>query len=145
MLELRRTSVGGITEAQSHTLQALSDAMWLAQEKRDESAIRQLLLPASEALSLRKIVLQDSAVEAVCAGSPLYVPGVSSFDEGILQGEHVALMTNIGELIGVGCASTSSHTMSVKKDGAVAVPETIIMKRGTYERMWKNGGRAGIA
>jgi len=84
MLELRRISVGHITEAAAHSLQEISDAMWLARERRDESAIRNILVPASEALSLRKMVLQDSAVEAVCAGSPLYAPGVSSCDGGIL-------------------------------------------------------------
>lgn len=136
MLELRRISVGAISEAQAHSLQEISDAMWLAREKRDESAIRDILVPASEALSLRKMVLQDSAVEAVCAGSPLYAPGVSSFDGGILQGEYVALMTLKGELVGVGRAALSSGKMAHEKGGAFALPQTIIMKRGTYSREW---------
>ncbi len=136
MLELRRISVGHITEAACHTLQELSDAMWLAQEKRDESAIRKLLVPASEALSLPKIVLQDSAVEAVCAGSPVFRPGVSGYDEGITEGGKVALMTNKGELVGAGAASASSEKIQTIKSGPVAAPETIIMKRGTYPREW---------
>ncbi len=136
MLELRRISVGRINETQTHCLQEISDAMWLAREKRDESAIRKLLVPASEALSLRKMVLQDSAVEAVCAGSPLYAPGVSSFDEGILPGEYVALITLKGELVGIGRAALTSEKMKNEKGGAFAYPQTIIMKRGTYARKW---------
>jgi len=136
MLELRRISVGHIAELQCHTLQDLSDAMWLANEKRDESAIRKLLVPASEALSLPKIVLQDSAVEAVCAGSLVFKPGVSSFDGGISEGAKVALMTIKGELIGVGCAKASSENMKTLKSGAVVAPETIVMKRGTYPKNW---------
>ncbi len=133
MLELRRISVGGIPEAKAHTLQEISDAIWLAREKRDESAIRKLLILASEALSLPRIVLQDSAVEAVCAGSPLYAPGVSSYDGGILEEAFVALMTRKEELIGVGRAKASSENM---KTGTAAVPETIVMKRGTYPKEW---------
>lgn len=136
MLELRRISVGHITEAQAHSLQEITDAMWLAREKRDESAIRKILVPASEALSLRKMVLQDSAVEAVCAGSPLYAPGVSSCDGGISAGEFVALTTLKGELIGVGRAALSSEKMVNERNGAFALPQTIIMKRGTYSREW---------
>ncbi|MEM2138299.1 MAG: RNA-guided pseudouridylation complex pseudouridine synthase subunit Cbf5 [Candidatus Anstonellaceae archaeon] len=136
LLELRRISVGHIAESQCHTLQDLSDAMWLANEKRDESAIRKLLIPASEALSLPKIVLQDSAVEAVCAGSQVFKPGVSSFPEGISEGAKVALMTIKGELVGVGCAKASSENMKTLKTGAVCAPETIVMKRGTYPKNW---------
>jgi len=136
MLELRRISVGRIGESRAHCLQEITDAMWLAREKRDESAIRKILVPASEALSLRKMVLQDSAVEAVCAGSPLYAPGVSSFDEGILEGEYVALISLKGELVGIGRAALPSGKMADEKRGAFAYPQTIIMKRGTYARKW---------
>ena len=93
-------------------------------------------MPAVEALSLPRIVLQDSAVEAVCAGSPLYAPGVSSFDGGISDGAKVALMTEKGELVGIGLAKLPYEKMLKEKKGALAVPETIIMKRGTYKRMW---------
>ncbi|VVC01430.1 putative tRNA pseudouridine synthase B [uncultured archaeon] len=136
MLELRRTSVGAIPESAAHTLQEISDAMWLAHEKRDESAIGKILVPASEALSLPKMVLQDSAVEAVCAGSSLYRPGLSSFDGGISEGATVALKTEKEELIGVGRAIASSEKMGTESKGAVAVPLTIVMKRGTYPRVW---------
>ncbi|MCX8194644.1 MAG: RNA-guided pseudouridylation complex pseudouridine synthase subunit Cbf5 [Candidatus Micrarchaeota archaeon] len=136
MLELRRISVGPITESSAHTLQEISDAMWLAQEKRDESAIRKMLLPASEALSLPKMVLQDSAVESVCAGSGLYRPGLLGFDQGINEGEEVALMTRKGELVGVGRATASSSEITKMKSGCVASPLTIVMERGTYPRKW---------
>ncbi|MEM4633737.1 MAG: RNA-guided pseudouridylation complex pseudouridine synthase subunit Cbf5 [Candidatus Anstonellaceae archaeon] len=134
MLELRRISVGHIGESDCHTLQQISDAMWRAKEKRDESEIRKILVPAVEALSLPRIVLRASAVEAVCAGSPLYAPGVSSFDEGISDGAKVALTTEKGELVGVGLAIMPDGKM--KSSGAIALPKTIIMERGTYKRMW---------
>ena len=142
MLELRRISVGAIKELSAHTLQEISDAVWLAQEKRDESAVRKILIPASEALSLPKMVLQDSAVEAVSAGSPVYRPGLSSFDGGISEGATVALRTMKEELIGVGRATASSEKMKTESKGAVALPLTIIMKRGTYPKIWSRAQKS---
>jgi H/ACA ribonucleoprotein complex subunit 4 len=136
MAELRRTSVGSIKEGSSHTLQALSDAMWLAREKRDESRIRSMLIPADEALALPKIVLKDAAVEAVCAGAQLFAPGVEMHDVAITRGSLVALVTLKGELVGVARAEMSSGEMKERKKGAVCVPERIFMKRGTYAKNW---------
>ena len=136
MLELRRTSVGSILEAQSHTLQALSDAMWLAQEKHDEKRIRSMLIPAEEALQLPKIVLRDAAIEAVCAGALLFAPGVEKHDVAITRGQLVALVSSKGELVGVGRAEMSSQEIQMKKKGTVVVPVRIMMKRGTYKKEW---------
>ena len=136
MLELRRTSVGSIEEKSSHTMQALSDAAWLAREGHDESSIRSMLIPADEALALPKIVLRDSAVEAVCAGAHLFAPGVEMHDVAITRGSLVALVTMKGELVGVARAEMSSGEMREKKGGEVAVPERIFMKRGTYGKGW---------
>lgn len=136
MLELRRISVSGIQEAQSHTLQAISDAMWLAKEKHDENRIRSMLIPAEEALALPKIVLRDAAIEAVCAGALLFAPGVEKHDVAITRGSLVALVSQKGELVGVGRAEMSSDEMRSKKKGTVCVPVRIMMKRGTYKKEW---------
>ena len=140
MLELRRTSVGSIGESSSHTMQALSDAAWLAREGHDESSIRSMLIPADEALALPKIVLRDSAVEAVCAGAHLFAPGVEMHDVAITRGSLVALVTLKGELVGVARTEVSSGEMKDKmrdkKGGEIAVPERIFMKRGTYGKGW---------
>jgi len=136
MLELRRTSVGSIPETSSHTLQAISDAMWLAQEKHEENRIRSMLIPAEEALQLPKIVLRDAAIEAVCAGALLFAPGVEKHDVAIMRGSLVALVSRKGELVGVGRAEMSSQEVLMKKKGTAAVPVRIMMKRGTYKKEW---------
>ncbi|VVC02129.1 putative tRNA pseudouridine synthase B [uncultured archaeon] len=134
MLELRRIAVGVIPESSCHTLQALSDAYWLATEKHDEAEIRKMLVPPQEALGLPSMTVRDSAVETVCAGSPLYAPGLVGADAGIKKGGNVMLLTEKGEFIGVGKAEMPSEEIAVKKAGAVALPERIIMKRGTYPK-----------
>lgn len=136
MLELRRISVGSITEGRAVTLQALSDAMWLALEKRDESAIREILLSPSETLCLPKVTLRDSAVEAVCAGSPLYPPGLANAERAG-AGDAVCLVTTKGEFVGVGRACVPSEEMPGHR-GKIVVPEATVMKRGTYPKNWRS-------
>lgn len=131
MLELRRIAVGNITEEAAHTIQEISDAVWAARQG-EESALKRLLIPPQEALSLKKVVLRNSAVEAVCAGAPLYAPGLLSFDGQIGRGEFVSLLTERGEFIGVGRASLSSEEMGAHEKGEVCRPETITMERGRY-------------
>ncbi|MFA5929576.1 MAG: RNA-guided pseudouridylation complex pseudouridine synthase subunit Cbf5 [Candidatus Micrarchaeia archaeon] len=135
MLELRRIAVGNIYESSAHNLQQISDAIWAAR-RGEESALMRYLIPPQEALRLRKVVLHDSAVEAVCAGAPLYAPGVSSNDGKILRGEFVSLLTGKGEFIGVGVARLTSKEMGAHKSGVAATPETIVMERGKYQRNW---------
>ncbi len=137
MLELRRISVGGIPEESAHTLQEISDAMWLARERNDESRIREMLVPANGALRLRRMGVSDSAVEAVSAGSPLYAPGLEFADQGIKAGDDVALVTLKGELIGIGQAELPSEKLAGISGGVVASPKRIVMKRGTYPRAWR--------
>ena len=135
MLELRRIAVGKICEGSAHNLQEISDAIWAAR-RGEESALMRYLIPPQEALRLRKVVLHDSAVEAVCAGAPLYVPGISSFDEKILREDFVSLLTGKGEIIGVGVARLTSKEMGAHKQGVAVTPETIVMERGKYQKSW---------
>jgi H/ACA ribonucleoprotein complex subunit 4 len=135
MLELRRIAVGGITETSAHNLQEISDAIWLAR-RGEESALMRYLIPPQEALSLRKVVLHDSAVEAVCAGAPLYAPGLASCDAKIRRGEFVSLLTGKGEFIGVGVAQLASEEMGAHRSGVACTPQTVTMERGRYQKDW---------
>ena len=131
MLELRRIAVGAIPEEKAMNLQDLSDAIWAARQG-EESALGRSLIPPQEALSLRKVVMRNTAVEAVCAGAPLYAPGLSSFDDGISPGEAVSLLSEDGRFVGVGRASLHSDEMGAHSTGVICTPETIVMERGTY-------------
>ena len=52
----------------------------------------------------KKIVVKDSAVNAICYGAKLMSPGLLRFSDGIEVGEEVVLMTTKGEAIAVGIA-----------------------------------------
>ena len=52
----------------------------------------------------KKIVVKDSAVNAICYGAKLMIPGLLRFSDGIEVGEEVVLMTTKGEAIAGGIA-----------------------------------------
>ena len=56
----------------------------------------------------KKIVVKDSAVNAICYGAKLMIPGLLRFSDGIEVGEEVVLMTTKGEAIAVGIAQVGA-------------------------------------
>ncbi|HQT45464.1 MAG TPA: RNA-guided pseudouridylation complex pseudouridine synthase subunit Cbf5, partial [Candidatus Micrarchaeota archaeon] len=99
MIELRRTSYGQIKEGICWNLQEVSDAAWQYRELGDEKKIREVLLPPEDAVFGRKVTITDGAVDSVCKGAPVAIPGVASFDDAIRKDEQVAIMTLKGELV----------------------------------------------
>ena len=81
MVELRRTRSGQFDESQSCTLQDLADAAEAA--RLGDPCILQSLIqsPKNALASLPKVILRDTAVDAVCHGAVLARQGVSSYDE----------------------------------------------------------------
>ena len=99
MQELRRTKAGPFTERTLVTLQELKDAYVFWKEDGDESELRRVIRPMESAVShLPKILLRDSAVDAVCSGASLAVPGITSLDSNLIKGDLIALFTLKGEL-----------------------------------------------
>jgi len=142
MLELRRTRAGAFTEKAAVTLQELSDAMWLWREHADEKELRRCIHPVEDAVDVKKIWLRDSAVEAVCAGAQLALPGIARFEKGIQKGDTIALMTLKGELVAVAEALADDETLQREEKGAAAKTLRVVMKSGVYPRMWKTTGNA---
>ncbi len=131
MEELRRIATAHYTEKDAYTLQDLLDAYIFWKEDGDESYIREIIRPGEDIVSfLPKIVVRDSAVDALAHGAPLYTPGVLKMDK-FKKGDYVAVFTQKGELI--------SLSRGVLDKEVVAVPERVIMERGKYPSAWKKG------
>ena len=139
MQELRRTRSGPFTEDENLVrLQDLSDAVYEWKEEGKEEPLRRLIFPMEKALSLLpRIVIRDSAVDAICHGAQLAAPGVLMLDEGIRQGDRVAVFTLKGEAVALSTALVSSEEMLKMRRGLVAKTERVLMKPGTYPKMWK--------
>lgn len=138
MSELRRTRTGPFREDGAVTLHDLVDAFAFWKEDGDERQLRTAVLPVEAAVQhLPKIVIRDGAVDAVCRGASLAAPGVLTIDDPIKKGETVAVMTLKGELVCIAETTTDSREIYELEHGIVAKPVRVIMRPGTYPKMWK--------
>jgi H/ACA ribonucleoprotein complex subunit 4 len=141
MVELRRTRVGPLTEARGLvTLHGLSDAVFRLKSGED-SSLRGLVMPVEDSLGpLGRVVLRDSAIDAICHGARLGIPGILRVTEGIAKGDVVGLMSDKGELVAIGRALLSTQEMTTASRGLATTTERVVMKLGTYPKLWKSKG-----
>ena len=137
MKELRRIKVGPFDESIAITLQQLKDSFVFWKENKDEK-IREIIRPVEFGVEhLKKIWVRDSAVNALCNGAPLAVGGICRLDEGIREGELIAIFTLKGELIALAYALMTSEEIKKVKHGLAARIDRVIMEKNVYPRMWK--------
>ena len=138
MVELRRTVVGPLSEEKGLvTLHQLSDAIYRL-KRGDEAPLRKLVLPIEESLgSIGRVLMRDSAVDAICHGARLGIPGVLSVSDGIKKEDTVALMSAKNELVAVGRALLSTDEMRSLHRGLASTTERVVMRAGTYPKLWK--------
>jgi len=139
MQELRRTRVGPFREDESLiTLQDLVDAYYMWKEDGNEKCIRKFIMPVERAVEhLPKIVIRDSAVDAICHGAALATPGILRLDSGIRKGDIVAIFTQKGELVALAKALVRSEQIITMDKGLAAKPLRVIMEPGVYPPLWK--------
>lgn len=59
------------------TMHDLLDAQWMLDNLRDESYIRRVVMPLERLLTnYKRLVVKDSAVNAICYGAKLMIPGL---------------------------------------------------------------------
>jgi len=87
MQELRRVRSGAMDEQDGMvTLHDVLDAQWILDNTRDESYLRKVIRPLESLLTTyKRIVVKDSAVNAVCYGAKLMVPGLLRFGKDLLD------------------------------------------------------------
>jgi H/ACA ribonucleoprotein complex subunit 4 len=138
MVELRRTRVGPLDEGGGlTTLHQLNDAKFRL-GKGDESAIRRAVLPIESSLGdLSRIVVRDSAVDAICHGARLGIPGILSISGSMAKGKPLVIMTQKGELVALGTALLDADQVQTLRRGLAATTERVVMMAGTYPKLWK--------
>ncbi|KAJ6782565.1 hypothetical protein PWT90_04557 [Aphanocladium album] len=141
MQELRRVRSGAMDETkQLVTLHDVLDAQWTMDNTRDEAYLRKVISPLETLLtSYKRLVVKDSAVNAVCYGAKLMLPGLLRYESGIEHHEEVVLMTTKGEAIALAYAQMSTVEMSTCDHGVVAKVKRCIMERDLYPRRWGLG------
>ncbi|VDB86501.1 unnamed protein product [Peniophora sp. CBMAI 1063] len=144
MQELRRVRSGALSENDDMvTMHDVLDAQWMYDNTRDESYLRRVIRPLECLLvGYKRIVVKDSAVNAVCYGAKLMIPGLLRYEADISVHEEVVLMTTKGEAIALGIALMSTVELATCDHGVVAKVKRCIMERDTYPRRWGLGPKA---
>ncbi|KAF4548926.1 H/ACA ribonucleoprotein complex subunit cbf5 [Elsinoe fawcettii] len=144
MQELRRVRSGAMDEQKDMvTLHDVLDAQWLYDNQRDETYLRKVISPLESLLTTyKRIVVKDSAVNAVTYGAKLMIPGLLRYEAGIDVHEEVVLITTKGEAIAIAIAQMSTVEMSSCDHGVVAKVKRCIMERDLYPRRWGLGPTA---
>lgn len=136
--KLRRTRVGGISEKDSIYLQDLLDAFVFYEKDGDESFLKDILKPVENLLDfLPKIIISDSAVDALCHGANLMIPGVIEVDSGLKKNDIALVKTLKGEAVSVVKMLFATEDIVRKKKGECAKLQKVIMKKDTYPSVWK--------
>ncbi|MCW4008084.1 MAG: RNA-guided pseudouridylation complex pseudouridine synthase subunit Cbf5 [Candidatus Bathyarchaeota archaeon] len=142
MQELRRTRAGPFIEGSNDMVTLHEVAYWFAEweKEKDEKILRKFIQPMETALTLvPKIVVRDSAVDALCHGANLTAPGILSVETGIKKGSLTAVFTLKGEAIALAKALFSTEEILDMEHGTVALLQRVLMPRGTYPKAWKSG------
>uniref|UniRef100_A0A1J3H9Z4 H/ACA ribonucleoprotein complex subunit 4 n=1 Tax=Noccaea caerulescens TaxID=107243 RepID=A0A1J3H9Z4_NOCCA len=146
MQELRRVRSGILGENDNMvTMHDVMDAQWMYDNYKDETYLRRVIMPLEVILtSYKRLVVKDSAVNAICYGAKLMIPGLLRFENDIDVGTEVVLMTTKGEAIAVGIAEMTTSVMATCDHGVVAKIKRVVMDRDTYPRKWGLGPRASM-
>ncbi|XP_025079580.1 H/ACA ribonucleoprotein complex subunit 4-like [Pomacea canaliculata] len=144
MQELRRVRSGIQSEKDNMvTMHDVLDAQWVYDNHKDDSYIRRVIKPLEALLtSHKRIIMKDTAVNAVCYGAKIMLPGVLRYEDGIEINDEVVIVTTKGEAIALGIALMTTAVIATCDHGAVAKIKRVIMERDTYPRRWGLGPKA---
>ncbi|MBA4452781.1 MAG: RNA-guided pseudouridylation complex pseudouridine synthase subunit Cbf5 [Nitrosopumilaceae archaeon] len=139
MIELRRTRVDQFRESDGLvTLHELANAFSVWEEKKDETKLRSMIKPIEYALSeIKSVVVRDSAVDAMCHGAQLAIPGILQISPNLKKGDIVAVYTQKGEVVALAESTMSETEIKDATKGYAFETKRIIMAPDTYPRKWR--------
>merc|ERR1712048_1056295 len=119
------------------TMHDLLDAQYLYDTVNDDKYLRRVVMPLELILTnYPRIVVKDSAVNAICYGAQLMIPGGLRFEQNIEVGAEIVMMTTKGEAIATGIAQMTTAVIASVDHGCVAIIKRVIMERDTYNMRW---------
>jgi len=141
MIELRRSRSGIQNENDNLvTMHDVLDAQWKYDNHRDESYLRKVVKPLEQLLvGHKRIVVKDSAVNAICYGAKIMLVGVLKYEDNIVMNEEIVVITTKGEAICLAIALMTSSSMASCDHGVVAKIKRVVMERDLYPRKWGLG------
>ena len=138
MIELRRSKVYQFSEEQLVTMHELTDAYYTWKETADSEKLRNIILPIEHTLSeIKSVVIRDSAIDSLCHGAQLAIPGILQISPGLKQNDLVAIYSRKGEIVALAEALLSEPEIKENNKGYAFQTKRIIMKPNTYPKSWR--------
>ncbi|MFB5598201.1 MAG: RNA-guided pseudouridylation complex pseudouridine synthase subunit Cbf5 [Nitrosopumilaceae archaeon] len=140
MIELRRTRVDQFNEDSNLvTMHELANAYAVWEEKKDDSKLLKIIQPIEHALSeIKSVVIRDSAVDALCHGAQLAIPGILEISPGLKKGDLVAIYTQKGEAVALAETMLDESDIMEQTKGYAFQTKRIIMVPNTYPKTWRS-------
>ena len=138
MIELRRSRVHQFSEDNLVTMHQLADGFATWKETGDTSKLTQMILPIEHALSeIKSVVIRDSAIDSLCHGAQLAIPGILEISPGLNQGDLVGIYSQKGEIVALAESLLSENEIKDNTKGYAFQTKRIIMKPNTYPKSWR--------
>ena len=120
------------------TLHELANAFASWEENKDDTKLMNMIKPVELALSeLKSVVIRDSAVDALCHGAQLAIPGILQISPNLRKGDIVAVYTQKGEGVALAEATMSEEEIRDATKGYAFETRRIIMTPNTYPKKWR--------
>lgn len=135
MAQLVRTKAGPFNDGSWISLHDLKDAYAVWKEDGNDKIIRKCILPFEFAVShLPKVWVFDNAVDSLCHGASLSVPGVSKVNSDIKKGDLIAVFTLKDELVCLSNALMSSEDIVKSEKGLAFKTSKVFMEPNVYPK-----------
>ena len=97
-----------------------------------------MILPIEHALSeIKSVVIRDSAIDSLCHGAVLAIPGILEISPGLKQGDLVGVYSQKGEVVALAESLLSETEIKDSTKGYAFKTKRIIMKPNTYPKNWR--------
>ena len=138
MIELRRSRVHQFSEDNLVTMHQLADAFATWKETGNSNKLTEMILPIEHALSeIKSVVIRDSAIDSLCHGAQLAIPGILEISPGLNQGDLVGVYSQKGEIVALAESLLSETEIKDSTKGYAFQTKRIIMKPNTYPKSWR--------
>ena len=115
----------------------MKDAVVIWQEEGDDSELRRVVHPFETVLEIfPRVIIKDSAVNAICYGADLALPGIVGCDADIKENDLVQIQTGKGETVAVGTALMAAEGMYEGREGLCVTTKRVFMPRDVYPKVW---------
>ena len=120
------------------TMHQLADAYATWKENKDDSKLLKIIRPVEETLSeIKSVVIRDSAIDSMCHGAQLAIPGVLQISQYLEKGDLVGIYSQKGEIVALAESLLSENEIKEQTKGYAFQTKRIIMKPNTYPKNWR--------